>query len=358
MSRKQKRLYLLLGLLGLIALSIFFLENTKTIAKDKNYDIKVHAAEIMEQSIAAVRTEKLARGLPIDLTVDYNDTGIIGEGYTYMTTTLGSPEAKRTSANPDMAAMIVDMLDEAGVKKGDRIAANFSGSFPALNIATLSACEAMGVTPIVISSAGASTYGANLEDFIYLEMEQLIYDLGLVSHKSVAASVGGVDDIGKEMPPEVSEKIRTKIHNAGIIFIEEPDFSKNLETRLGIYDSYGEYTCFINVGGNRMSANSDDMINLSGGVQRRKNSTINEKSGLLEVFMHRGLPAIQLLNVKDLAIRYHIPVDPIGFGTVGEGAVYHTYQYHRIAVMLVLLVILVVLMLYRKGLGKYERDTK
>lgn len=54
---------------------------------------------------------------------------MIGDEYTPITTSLGSEEAKRTTANPDMAALLVQMLTEAGVKSGDTIGAGLFG-FP------------------------------------------------------------------------------------------------------------------------------------------------------------------------------------------------------------------------------------
>ena len=39
---------------------------------------------------------------------------MIGDEYTPITTSLGSEEAKRTTANPDMAALLVQMLTEPG----------------------------------------------------------------------------------------------------------------------------------------------------------------------------------------------------------------------------------------------------
>ena len=56
-------------------------------------------------------------------------TGMIGDEYTPITTSLGSGGGEADTANPDMAALLVQMLTEAGVKSGDTIGAGFSGSF-------------------------------------------------------------------------------------------------------------------------------------------------------------------------------------------------------------------------------------
>lgn len=55
---------------------------------------------------------------------------MIGEEYTDITTTLGSIEAKRTAADPDMAALLVRMFSEAGLRSGDRVGAGFCRPSP------------------------------------------------------------------------------------------------------------------------------------------------------------------------------------------------------------------------------------
>ncbi|NVP25642.1 poly-gamma-glutamate system protein [Treponema phagedenis] len=75
--------------------------------------------------------------------------------------TLGNLKAKRTAVNPDIAPMIVKMYHELNLKPGDKIAFGLSGSFPGLNIAVISAAQAMNLDAVIISSVGSSTYGAN-----------------------------------------------------------------------------------------------------------------------------------------------------------------------------------------------------
>ncbi|MBE0602904.1 MAG: poly-gamma-glutamate system protein, partial [Deltaproteobacteria bacterium] len=126
------------------------------------------ATTLMQRAGQAVKAGKLRIGVPIDRRLDANDTGLIGVEYTDITTTLGSLAAKRTSTNPAFAAVVVDMLYRAGVRPGDAVAVGFSGSFPALNIAVLSAAKALDLRPVIISSAGSSTYGANQPDMTWL----------------------------------------------------------------------------------------------------------------------------------------------------------------------------------------------
>jgi len=107
----------------------------------------VVAAHLMNDAISAVGDHRASMAAstatspasPIDEGLDPNRTGLIGPQYSPLFTTVGHLEAKRTTTNPAMAALLVHLLQEAGVEPGDRIAIGASGSFPALMIASLSA---------------------------------------------------------------------------------------------------------------------------------------------------------------------------------------------------------------------------
>ncbi|MCK7480237.1 MAG: poly-gamma-glutamate system protein [Candidatus Moduliflexus flocculans] len=90
---------------------------------------------------------------------DPNRTGLIGLEYAETTTTLGDLEAKRTSASPDMAALAVLLLREAGLEPGDAIAVGASGSFPGLALAVLSAARALDLDVALVASLGALLLG-------------------------------------------------------------------------------------------------------------------------------------------------------------------------------------------------------
>ena len=64
-----------------------------------------NAAEKMEEALSVIRTERA------DLISDFdlNVTGLIGPEYADLFTSLGDLEAKRTTTNPDMAALLVHL---------------------------------------------------------------------------------------------------------------------------------------------------------------------------------------------------------------------------------------------------------
>ena len=132
---------------------------------------------------------------------------MIGDEWTEITTTLGSLDAKETSTNPDFAALTVRLLHEAGISGGEKVGVIISGSFPSLAISALAALQTMGVEPVVMSSLGASTYGANQPGATWIDMETALGREGM-KYKSVIVSAGATGDNGTGLPPEGMAVIR------------------------------------------------------------------------------------------------------------------------------------------------------
>jgi len=77
------------------------------------------------------------------------------------------------------------MLMESELKKNDVVAVAFTGSLPGLNIAVLSALQTLNLKPLVITSVGASNWGANDPYFTWLDMERLLYDAEIFNYRSL-----------------------------------------------------------------------------------------------------------------------------------------------------------------------------
>ena len=233
-NKKYKDFFLLV--LALIFLFInYYLKPKKIKIENRYYSKMVIAAQKDKLLQEEILKEKINRGLEIDKSLDKNEIGLIGLEWSGITTTLGDIEAKRTSTNPDFAALLVKLFKEAGLKKGDIVAANFSSSFPALNLAFISAADTLGLKAIIITSIGSSTYGGNIEDFTYLDMENYLYSKNLIENRTIAYSLGGAGDIGKEFDKDIIEKIKNRINGYGLKFFYEEEFDKNLENRYEFY---------------------------------------------------------------------------------------------------------------------------
>ena len=107
------------------------------------------------------------------------------------------------------------------LKKNDTIAVMITGSMPGANIAVLSACKAMGIYPIIISSLGASQWGANQADFTWLDMEAILYKNDLIPSRSIAASIGGRNDMGRLLSPAGRKILTDNIVKHNVLQINE-----------------------------------------------------------------------------------------------------------------------------------------
>lgn len=326
---KCKRLALLLSVLVLSASVALTLRSGKVVPAE-DYNVKLEAAQIMQRCMDQVKVYKQELGLPIH-EEDWFQTGMIGDRFTGITTTLGALEAKRTTANPDMAALVVQLLKEAGVQPGDTVGAGFSGSFPAMNLAVLSACAAADVNLVYISSVGASTYGANQPELTFPDMAYRLVEDGLLPQQGAAISLGGASDCGLDMDPELVTQIRTRLETYSVPLIYEEDFSANLAARMELYQENGPIICFIGVGGNLTTSGlGETELSLSWGVvEPDRVKTVDEGSGLLQRYNAQGLPVIHLLNIQRLVADYGLPYDPDHLSPPGESAVYQTTQYPR-----------------------------
>lgn len=323
----NKKRILQLAVLPLLLAACITLELSKAAVSAPDYAQKLEASQKAQACFDAIHQLKTEQGLTIDPLTDINDTGMIGLDYSFITTTIGNLESKRTSTNPNMAAVVVDMFTELELKPGDRVAINCSGSFPALNIAVLCAVDVMDLEPYLISSFGASTHGANDPELTWLDMEHHLYTQGLIGHRSDLFSIGGMEDVGKEMDPTLRETIRQRIQGYGYEQFYDEDLIHNVLTRYEIYRSQGDIKCFINVGGNDASfGDSNIMVHADGGIltelPEKDNST-----GLVQLFLKDSIPVIHLLNMKSLVTEYGLPIDPVPLPAPGEGGVYHETAY-------------------------------
>jgi poly-gamma-glutamate system protein len=291
-------------------------------------DRQVDAARLMARSLETIRALRLAKGLPIDRELDPNETGLIGEEFTPLTTSLGDVEAKRTSTNPAFAALLVKYFREAGLSRGDVVAVGASGSFPAFLLATLSASRVLDLEPIVIYSVGASMYGANLPGFTFVEVLDGLRAAKLLPYRLEAVSAGGDGDEGKGVLfGEDGEALMNETRRSGLPIIDAASLTDSIRQRLRVYDQARgsrPIRCFVNIGGASASfGNTPASLALPSGLIRHLPEVPPDPTrGLVFEFASRGVPVVHLLFVRGLARDNQLPFDPVPFPPIGEGGVY------------------------------------
>ncbi len=314
--------------------------NSVSLVKAEYYDEKKAAAELTVQSYKAIKDAMKTLEISINSTFDPNETGLIGIPSSSITTGKGDLNAKLTSTNPHFAALIVKYIKEAGLKRNDRVALSFTGSFPALNIAVLSAIKVLELDPIIITSVGSTMWGANHPQFTYLDMERILNQKGLHEFKTTAASVGTDDDISNEYSRQGKKYIEESITRNNVNFLRSTPLDEAIRKRIEIYTSGGDIKLFINV--------ADDATVLAGEHVSSgliKPGEIKEKKGILAYFSKLGVPVINLVDVLDLAEKNHLPVAPHPLPEIGHGEFYYTFRYSVIQAALYLVILFIVMFL-------------
>ena len=346
----------------LFALSILFFVLAKSFPSREGDKLKgemIRASEIMAEAVNIIRECRGKKGLILDKNIDLNQTGLIGLEFSPITTSIGNLEAKRTTANPNFAALIVFLLKEAKIESGDTIAAGASSSFPALIVAVLSAAKAMNLKPIVINSLGASQWGANNPDFNWLDMQNCLLDAGIFDAKPIGLSLGGARDEGSDMSPDGRSFLITEIRKSGFFFLHEPDLKRNVEARMRLYEDKageGKIKAFINTGGSWANMGEDpEILKLRPGLVKIKPFPPAEKRGVLFAMAALKIPVIHLLYIKGLIERYGLSWDPIPLPQPGKGKIYQlvgkrqsSFLFLAAAYFLLVIIVLV----FRNKLGK------
>ena len=245
---------------------------------------------------------------------------LIGEEYTPITTTLGAHDAKVLSLNPEFAAVAVDLLVASGIKSGDAVAVNMSSSFPALNIAVIAAVDALGGKPIIVSSVGASTWGANRPDFTWLDMERELAASGVWAWRSSAAGIGGGNDLGDGLSQEGLEQIATAIQRNGIKPLGAATLSEAVAYRLSVYrqENQGHLPkVLVNVGGSHVIfGERGHAAFLREGLTAGYRPSLALADGLAAEFIKGDRPVIHFINIQRLAAQYNIGSrQPAGAGS-------------------------------------------
>jgi poly-gamma-glutamate system protein len=273
--------------------------------------IVARAQVLWAASAGAIADAKVAAGLIPDTAAARHDA-LLGDEVTPLVTTLGSIEAKRLTLSPRWAGVIAGQLLAKGIRRGDLVAASFSGSFPALNLAVISACEAIGAPLIAVSSVTASTWGANQAGFTWPEMEARLAAADLLQPVSVAVSAGGAGDRaldldadGRRLAEGIAQRSATRLGAALISPASMPDA---IAERIAVLDRHRNgrpIAAFVNVGGTEASLGaSTAILKVASGWIPPIAFDDSPGRGLVARMAERGVPVLHLLNVRDLAARW------------------------------------------------------
>ncbi len=323
----DNRRRLALVILALVAMLLqTVLDQTRTPTKQRDYDLKLAAANLAARAFDTVREHRGLSGARLDLTNDPAGTGLIGPEISLITNATGDLEAKLTSLNPNFAAVFVEYFRRAGLRAGDPVAVGISGSFPGMNICLFAALETMELRPVVVSSVGASNWGANSPDFTWLDMESLFVQRGVFHLRNQAATYGGGNDMGRGLSPTGRQFILDAMDRNQVPLLASTNIEDAISKRMAFYETASRgrlFRMYVNVGGGVASLGSGhNKTLLKAGLGFDLGAHNWARKGTLILFAEKGAPVVHILKIAALARRHGLPVAPDVRPEPGEGEIF------------------------------------
>ena len=322
-------------------LLVFWVFNSIVVEKSPSYDEKNSAAKTMKKALSVLKDFVKEQEMPIFRSIDPNMTGLIFKEESLIRSSDGNLEDKQSTLKPNFAAFMVDKLLTAGVQSGDSIAVCLTGSNPGANIALFSAAKSLNVTPIIISSVSASTWGATDPNFTWLDMETVLNENDIFDYKSSLASLGGKGDCLKRTGnfggTESRNLIKDAIKRNNIEFIpyylerDSSNLLRSIDHRLNAFESklpLNKYSAFVNIGGGVSSVGI-------GGVSKLKNNSNYTAEEILKrelnpsvtrTFAENNVPVVNIMKINKI-VDGILPPGP-NKNKIGDGEIYFTERYN------------------------------
>lgn len=327
-------------------------ESSHIEVKRSRYVEKIAAANRMDQALRLYQNVVAEKGVFSEQYKDPRLEAVIGQQFSVITTEMGSFETKVISANPNFAAIAVELLNAAGVGDGDLVAVDFTGSYPGANTAILCACEALGATAVTITAIGASWWGATDPEFTWVDMEYVLNRDGLIQSQPIAASYGGINDNAVGLSGVGKDAMRTAVDRHGLKLLSENDLPAAAARRFRSFqDAAGgrKYAAYVTVG--RGIASLGHAANgrlIRNGLNRKLPVQNYPARGVIHLFNSSNVPIINFHDIAALSREYGLGGASDPLPDVGHGDVFITERYDlRIAGISAVLAALIILILVK-----------
>jgi poly-gamma-glutamate system protein len=317
------------------------------------YHQMVAAAETMHEAIRQMRLYREQQNIPIDNPFDPNNSGFIGREFSPITTTPGDPESKQTSLNPDFAALLIYWFQQLNLSPGERVIIHASASFPALSIAAIIACETAGLEMVIASSAGASSFGANIPGLTYWDMENVLRGKGIIKQRTRFATPGANHDNGSSLWEGGMEIVRKAARRNGLSLVVGETLEDVVEEKWEFFKQYRPVGVFLNIGGNQSAlGNSHCSLQIPPGIIRHPHQCVDVDGGLIQRFNRENVPIIHLLKIRDIALRNGIALSPHPLPEPGQAPLYYAVRRPQ-WLPIVSLAFMAAALLYCIGISKF-----
>jgi poly-gamma-glutamate system protein len=320
--------------MSVLAVKIFFIHSEQ----HPQIDVMRKSVELSMEWFDIIIQEKEKRGLKSDAESMVKYKELLGNDFSEITTTLGSLESKELTTNPEFAAAITKILIDLKINEKSKVGVIMSASFPALAVSTLASLQIIGADVIMFSSLGASTYGANQPEATWIDIENWLIQSGGLNYKSAIFSLGAENDNGDGLLREGINMLTLAAERNNVELylpnsIEESikfktDFLKNSNINL-----------LINLGGNQSALGAcSHASTIPNSYVQHFESCSDDNRGIISRLNEDGIPFINFLNIKDLAFKYGLPLEP--GTTYGDCShIYYSESVNKIGVSLIVILL-------------------
>jgi poly-gamma-glutamate system protein len=297
---------LVITLTGTIIIGLYYKQSPEFPYADE-MRLATEKAQEWFNLIDQMKTEK---GIKSDTRSSVPNHFMIGNEWSDITTSLGSLQAKETSTNPEFAALVVRLLHEADMDKNDTIGIILSGSFPSLAVTVLAALQTLEIEAVVISSLGASTYGANQPGATWIDMEHYLIRKGGLKYHSELLTLGGENDNASWIGDQGKSQLLMAARRNQKDLFTSSSIVESVESKTDLFLSK-HISLLINIGGNMSALGTcSHSINIPNGLNFTMKNCDDENKGVIARINKSGIPFIHFLDIQDIAIRYGMDFSP------------------------------------------------
>jgi hypothetical protein len=190
-------------------------------------------------------------------------------------------------------------------------------------------------------------------------MENILYKSNIFHYKSVAASIGGGNDLGRGLSPEGRDLIVRAIDRNKVEFINEKHLEDCIARRMEMYDKLSKgqpIKAFINVGGGIASlGNTINGQLIPSGLTQNLPLSNFPLHGVIIQMGKKGIPIIHLLNIDQLLEKYGLPINPVPLPEPGDGGIFVQKKYNVIITSIATSFLIVVIALIYLSERKHHR---
>lgn len=333
-------------ILFLLAVGLFvWAQSSYVQIKTDNYEEKVDAANRMQSYMDSLRVYLQQVGYEFDTIDDPWHTGLIGTRLSSITTDRGLLSDKQAALNPNLAAIFIEEFKKQKLEPGDHIAIGITGSNPAVNLALYAAISTMQLKPSIITAVSSASYGANREDFTWLDIEGILKKKKLIDFGTSYASLGGKDDLAIGLSDNGISKLRDAMVRNGVPLLMGSTLEENVSLREAAYKELlpagMRYRLFVNIGGGLGNVGSEPNARLiPEGLNNKLAEKQFEKEGVMMVMARQNVPVLHIRRIQRWAKKYEISSQPNKILAPGEGPAFSKRK-HNVTIASVCLGILV-----------------